>query len=69
MIDLTDILYRTKKTVLQAKREALVGSDEQVSYGNLDQCSHCNIWYKNRELHKDLDGSLICKFCSDNYGD
>lgn len=35
---------------------------------DLEQCSHCNIWWYSYELTPDLDDNNICKFCEITYG-
>lgn len=67
--NLAPYLYRKKINLRDAIKESCIEDNAPYHLGGLDQCAHCNIWYKERELHADLDGSLICRFCADNYGD
>lgn len=35
---------------------------------DLEQCSHCSIWWYSYELIPDQDDNNICKFCESRYG-
>jgi len=66
MNDLEKVLYRSRKTILQALEEV---EDENLEVENLDQCSSCSIWLKITQLKSDLDGLPICNECWLVYGD
>jgi hypothetical protein len=62
-------LRRRKINLPDAIKEACLSDGDAYHLDGLDQCAHCNIWYNAaRELKPDLDESLICRFCEDNYG-
>lgn len=64
---LVDALYRTNQNVLDTCEE--LGIEYNVDLlEDLEQCSHCNIWWHGYELLPDLDGNNICKFCEGYYG-
>ena len=61
------VLYRTRKSPLEACRELMIEYTNTLEI-NLKQCTSCGIWLKEQHLHEDLDGLLICKDCSYLYG-
>ena len=60
MNDLEKALYKTRKSVFDFASDL---SYNNCSVSEIEQCSHCGIWLKYKELVKDLDQNLICKFC------
>ena len=67
MSNLVDILYRTNTSILHACEE--LGLEFQLEdLEDLEQCTHCNIWWHSYELLPDLDDNNICRFCSTHYG-
>ena len=67
MSSLSDLLYRTNTSIV-AGCEELGLEFEAEDLEDLEQCTHCNIWYHGYELIPDLDDNNICKFCSTYYG-
>lgn len=62
MNSLERVLYKTRKTIRQACKEA--GIDfEEAEVNSLLECSHCNWWGKPSDLVPDLDDNPICKVC------
>ena len=57
---MSSLLYRTNISI--------VAGCEELGLEDLEQCTHCNIWYHGYELIPDLDDNNICKFCSTYYG-
>ena len=67
MNDLERLLYRKKRTLLEACQEFGIDiMDADVSA--LETCSSCSIWHKTTELVLDLDDNPICKTCRKFYG-
>ena len=66
MNDLEKVLYRTRKTILQALDEF---GETELEIENIEQCSSCSIWLKIPQLRNDLDGMPICNECWLVYGD
>lgn len=64
---LVEELYRTNRSIRTAC-ENLGIEFEADMLEDLEQCSHCNIWYHSFELLPDLDDNNICKFCESYYG-
>jgi hypothetical protein len=64
---LTKHLYKTNKPIHRACKELDITFEEE-DLEDLEQCSHCNIWYHGYELVPDLDDNNICKFCEGRYG-
>jgi len=67
MSSLSDLLYRTNTSIVTGCEELGV-EFEAEDLEDLEQCTHCNIWYHGYELIPDLDDNNICKFCSTYYG-
>ncbi len=65
MTPLDKILYKTRKSVLEAEAEMI---DNNVCSITLDQCNSCGIWLRPDQLKPDLDGLPICKDCETHYG-
>lgn len=67
MNPLESILYKTRKSALDAIRELDVQYvlDSEIS---LCQCNSCGIWLKPSQFKKDLDGLDICNECLIYYG-
>lgn len=67
MTPLDKVLYKTRKSVLEAEAEL---SDNNVYSADisLEQCNSCGIWLKTTQLKPDLDGLPICKDCENFYG-
>ncbi len=64
---LVDSLYRTNQSIVNACLE--LGLEyEQDMLEDLEQCSHCSIWYHSYELMPDIDDNNLCKFCEEYYG-
>lgn len=66
-MSLVSELYRTSKSVLAACKTLGI-SYESEDLEDLEQCSHCNIWWHSYELMPDLDDNNICRFCENTYG-
>lgn len=67
MSALTDKLYRTNRLIGDVCEElGIEFSDEELE--DLEQCTHCNIWWYSYELIPDLDENNICRFCESHYG-
>jgi hypothetical protein len=64
---LVDVLYRTNRVVGDACEELGIEFSEEL-LEDLEQCTHCNIWWYSYELIPDLDENNICKFCCGHYG-
>ncbi len=60
-------IYRTNKLPHKVCSEMGIEFEEEL-LEDLEQCSHCNIWWHGYELIPDLDGNNICKFCEGYYG-
>lgn len=55
-------LYRTRTNIRQVCKELGIDFEEGlVTY--LEECAHCSIWLKPRELKPDLDGNPVCTVC------
>jgi len=61
------VLYKTRKSVLEACRELMIEYHSEVEI-HLKQCTSCGIWLKPVQLAKDLDGLDICNTCLTTYG-
>jgi hypothetical protein len=67
MTELTEILYRTNRSISSACEElSAVFAMEDLE--DLEQCSHCNVWWHDYELIPDQDDNQVCKFCGTYYG-
>jgi len=62
-----ETLYRTNMSIQDACKLLGVEYDPEA-LEDLEQCSHCNIWWYSYELTPDLDDNNICKFCEITYG-
>ena len=67
MSALSDLLYRTNTSILVACQDLDIEYNPE-DLEDLEQCTHCNIWYHSYELIPDLDDNNICKFCGSYYG-
>lgn len=67
MNEVEKVLYRTRKTLTQACKEAGVEFDSDI-IKEIQECSHCGIWYKLNQLIPDLDKNPICNNCNHFYG-
>ena len=67
MSPLDQILYKTRKSVLEALTE-IGHNDISVGDISLEQCNSCGIWLKSSALKLDLDGYPICNECFTFYG-
>lgn len=67
MSDLTDYLYRTNTSIINACEDLGIEYDNE-DLNDLEQCTSCGIWWWSYELAPDLDENNICKFCESNYG-
>lgn len=60
-------LYKKNTSVLEACKELGIEFEEEM-LGDLERCTHCNIWYHSFELLPDQDDNDICKFCETHFG-
>ncbi len=60
-------LYRTNASILDTCDRLEIDFSIDL-LEDLEQCSHCNVWWHGYELLPDLDGNNICKFCESYYG-
>lgn len=67
MSSLTDILYRTNRSIQDACLELNIEYNEE-DLEDLARCDNCFIWYWGYELIPDVDNLNTCKFC-DQYHD
>lgn len=67
MTPLDKVLYKTRKSVLEASAE-LGHNNVSLDDITLEQCNSCGIWLKSIQLRPDLDGLPICKDCETHYG-
>lgn len=67
MNSLDYVLYKTRKSVVEACTELLLKYDPSLEISLL-QCSHCSIWLKPQQLIPDLDSLDICEDCYRHYG-
>lgn len=65
--DLTNYLYRTNSSIAKACEELGIEFSPEL-LEDLEQCSHCDIWYYSYQLIPDQDYNSICKFCEGHYG-
>lgn len=71
MRQLQQVLYRTNKSIPAALAElgvVLEETDINTSLGDLQTCTHCNVWFHDHQLIPDLDDNQICSFCAGYYG-
>lgn len=63
-------LLKTRMTYEQACVQLGVRPDDDdvPPISNIDQCNHCDIWYKYKDLANDEDDNLICRICYNTYG-
>lgn len=62
-----EILYKTRKTALDAATELGHNNVNDLEI-TLDECTSCGIWLRKDQLIPDLDKNLICGRCADHYG-
>jgi hypothetical protein len=67
MTELASELYRTNKSIVRACSDLGIEFDPEDLL-DLEQCTHCNIWWHGFELLLDLDFNNICRFCEERYG-
>ena len=68
MNNLEKTLLKTRKSIREACVEAGIEFEVAV-INNIAECSHCDIWYKNKDLKPDQDKNPICAICFKFYGD
>jgi len=62
MNSLERALHRSHKSIREACVEAGIAFEDAYVL-NVDQCNHCGIWMKIKELKPDLDKNPICATC------
>jgi hypothetical protein len=67
MSELTDLLYRTNTSIVDACRELGIEYNPE-DLEDLETCSLCGIWWFSYQLAVDDEGLNNCKFCETHYG-